>query len=276
MAGTGKVIASLFIMVSLAGCENAGFPGLSGNNPNTSNDSVTLKEREVEAPEVFQATDLGGWDGRQTLGGVWVAHPNVTAPEKAIIRDVETGKFVIGTVFSKDGAVGGPTFQMSSDAASALGHPIGATRNINVTALRREQVQVEPAANTSVRPTPAPLGVESIGGVATTPLPSTTPGGAIKPVARPTSSAPQIATPVASNLAKPFVQLGIFSIQGNATSTANLMSSMGLRASVLKESISGKTFWRVIAGPAQNQAELANILAKVKSQGFSDAYPVAR
>ena len=43
-----------------------------------------LVERDVEAPGVFQVTEAGLWDGRPSLGGVWVAHPDVTEPERVI------------------------------------------------------------------------------------------------------------------------------------------------------------------------------------------------
>jgi rare lipoprotein A len=47
-------------------------------------------ERDVEAPEVFDVTDEGLWDGRPSLGGVWVAHPDATDPERVMIRNTET------------------------------------------------------------------------------------------------------------------------------------------------------------------------------------------
>ena len=34
-------------------------------------------EQYVETPGVFTVSEDGVWDGRQSLGGVWVAHPNV-------------------------------------------------------------------------------------------------------------------------------------------------------------------------------------------------------
>ncbi|MGR3491616.1 MAG: SPOR domain-containing protein, partial [Shimia sp.] len=42
--------------------------------------ATRLIEREVEAPEVFQMTELGSWDGQPALGGVWVAHPDIKEP----------------------------------------------------------------------------------------------------------------------------------------------------------------------------------------------------
>ena len=94
-------------------------------------------ERDVEAPEIFQVTEAGLWDGRPSLGGVWVAHPDVTDPERVIIRNPSNGKFVIGALFRRERETPGPRLQVSSDAASALGLVAGAPTNLNVTALRR-------------------------------------------------------------------------------------------------------------------------------------------
>ena len=49
--------------------------------------SIKLVERDVEAPEVFQVTEKALWDGRPSLGGVWVAHPDSDQPERVIIRN---------------------------------------------------------------------------------------------------------------------------------------------------------------------------------------------
>ena len=65
-------------------------------------------------------TDQGLWDGRPSLGGVWVAHPDVTEPERVIIRNEANGKFVIGALFRRERELPGPKLQMSSDAAAAL------------------------------------------------------------------------------------------------------------------------------------------------------------
>ncbi|MDP4989693.1 MAG: SPOR domain-containing protein, partial [Marivita lacus] len=43
---------------------------------------------------------------------------------------------------------------------------------------------------------------------------------------------------------------------------------------VLEQSSSGKTFWRVLVGPAQTRAERSALLAKIKDTGFTDAYAV--
>ena len=84
-------------------------------------DATELVERDVEAPEVFQVTEPGLWDGRPSLGGVWVAHPDVTEPERVIVRNEANGKFVIGALFRRERDIPGPRMQASSDAAAALG-----------------------------------------------------------------------------------------------------------------------------------------------------------
>ena len=40
--------------------------------------------RDVERPDIFSVTENALWDGRPSLGGVWVAHPDVT-----VERDTE-------------------------------------------------------------------------------------------------------------------------------------------------------------------------------------------
>ena len=78
----------------------------------------------------------------------------------------------------------------------------------------------------------------------------------------------------ASTLEKPFLQIGIFSIEDNARRTADDMRSAGIVPMVLEQSSNGKTFWRVIVGPAQNRSEQRALLDTVRTKGFEDAYAV--
>ena len=89
----------------------------------------------------------------------------------------------------------------------------------------------------------------------------------------PAATAPVAATP-ASDLAKPFIQIGIFSVEANAESTAERLRSNGLTAKVLAQSSQGKSFWRVVVGPAPTEGDRAAVLAQIKSLGFPDAYAV--
>lgn len=244
--------------------------------------SVKLVERDVEAPEVFQATDMGLWDGRPSLGGVWVAHPDVKEPERVIIRNTSNSKFVIGALFRRERQNPGPILQVSSDAAAALGMLAGAPVQLNVTALRREEAELsDPEAAA-----PASGAVEDPAAVETTALDpvagasaaiEAAPDGSATETAAAAVPAPQPApapTPRASSLDKPYIQIGIFSVEENAENTATAMRQNGMVPTVKKQSSQGKTFWRVVVGPATSTSERSTLLNKIKGVGFDDAYPV--
>jgi SPOR domain len=108
----------------------------------------TKKPGDVKAPEVFQTTDSALWDGRPSLGGIWVASPEVTDPERVVMFNPATGKSVNGALFRRERDNPGPQLQLSSDAAEALGILAGQPTEISVTALRKEEVE-EPAAATA-------------------------------------------------------------------------------------------------------------------------------
>ncbi len=246
--------------------------------------SVKLVERDVEAPDVFQVTDMGLWDGRPSLGGVWVAHPDVKEPERVIIRNNENSKFVIGALFRRERENPGPVLQVSSDAATALGMLAGAPAQLNVTALRREEAQDPAAAPAAAAPAgelDAPDSVEE-----TTLGPSGAVAGAaaaldevegtneITPAAAAAPSPSPEPRPKASSLDKPYIQIGIFSVEENARNTATAMRQAGMVPVVKEQTSQGKTFWRVIVGPAASTSERSVLLKKIKGVGFDDAYPV--
>lgn len=261
--------------------------------------TTELVERDVEAPDVFQVTGAGLWDGRPSLGGVWVAHPDVTDPERVIIRNTENGQFVIGALFRRERDNPGPALQISSDAAEALGILPGAPTNLNVTALRREEatppaVAAPAGEDGAVMAVPLP----AAGDIAATSLdpvfgaaaaiaaaeagggtPAANPGanpeadpGAAPAAASPTPAAPPAAAPAASDLSRPFIQIGIFSVEGNARGAVEDLDAKGLPARVVPGQAQGSAFWRVIVGPAQTEAERAALLDRVKAEGFADAY----
>lgn len=103
--------------------------------------------KDVEAPDVFQATDSALWDGRPSLGGIWVASPDVQNPERVVMFNPANGKSVTGALFKRERDNPGPRLQLSSDAAEALGILAGQPTEIKVTALRKEELAEEaPAA----------------------------------------------------------------------------------------------------------------------------------
>lgn len=233
--------------------------------------SVKLVERDVEAPEVFQVTENGLWDGRPSLGGVWVAHPDVKEPERVIIRNEKNGKFVIGALFRRERANPGPRLQVSSDAAATLGMLAGQPSKLNVTALRRETVSEDgPAPDASPQ-------LDAPGAIAETALEPAATGAAATATATAAAPAPKPApAPTASSgLSKPYIQLGIFSVEQNANNTAEAMRVAGMVPTVKKSTSSSKPFWRVLVGPAQTSAERSALLKKIKASGFADAYAVS-
>jgi cell division septation protein DedD len=275
----------LLAAFTLAACDEGSNPfGGDGTAAPASGQSVELVETDVEAPEVFQVTDSGLWDGRPSLGGVWVAHPDVTDPERVIIRNQENGSFVIGALFRRERDNPGPALQVSSDAAEALQMLAGAPAQLNVTALRREEAATPaPTGATAEFDEAAPIesapldpiagaaaaldAVDGAGAVTTT---------ALDPVADPAAETPPpppvASSDVASDLNRPFIQLGIFSIEANANALATDLNGKGLSTRVVAQESQGSNFWRVLVGPAQNEAERDAFLEQVKAEGFADAY----
>lgn len=271
---SARIGAVLLAALTLAGCEEG--PAFLTSKPEAAGTetsrSTKLVERDVEAPEVFQVTEAGLWDGRPSLGGIWVAHPDVADPERVIIRNNANGKFVIGALFRREREIPGPRLQVSSDAAAALGMLAGAPVELNVTALRREEVADEvPPEEATAPETPAEVTETALDPVAG----ASAAIDAAKPAAEAAPPAPATPKPRGSALDKPYIQIGIFSVEANAERTADMMRAEGMVPDVRKQTSSNKTFWRVLVGPAQTRSERATLLDKVKGAGFSDAYAVS-
>jgi rare lipoprotein A len=238
-------------------------------------------------------TDDALWDGRPSLGGVWVASPDTKDPERVIMRNPTNGKFVIGALFRRERENPGPTLQISSDAAAALGILAGAPAKISVTALRREEAPEE-APVTPILDTaeavgdPVTPGAIDAGGVETValdagPAPATPekPGkkgkkpketvavaaaaiDAAAPKPEVVAPGPAAAAPAATG-GRP-IQIGIFSVEANAKRAVDTLAKAGVSAEIRTEASKGKTFWSVIARGD------AAALKKVKAAGFTDAY----
>ncbi|WP_425440086.1 SPOR domain-containing protein [Roseobacter denitrificans] len=217
---------------------------------------MAFTDKDVEAPEVFAAQEAGLWDGRPSLGGVWVAHPDVTEPERVLIRNQVNGQSVVGALFRREREIPGPRLQLSSDAAEALGVLAGAPAELNVVALRKEKIPrrpAEPQTTQAGETTLDPIAVASAAIDAAEPVQSSLP---------------------VSSLDKPFVQVGIFSIEANAQRVAQQMRGAGMMPSVRAQDSGGKAFWRVLVGPASSISEREKLLAQTKAEGYSDAYVV--
>lgn len=285
----GRALLFGTVCVVLAACE--------GQDPfaflNTPPDSETGTGTEVpvsegqsieaEAPDVFGVTDTGLWDGRPSLGGVWVAYPEVADPERVVIRNQANGSFVIGALFRRERDNPGPRFQVSSDAAEALNILAGQPTELEVVALRRvvteRSVQESEAAAAAAAAADVPEGIDPAAIAAAAiaeaegqeidfeaALPTTSETETIE------SQSLDTPAPVASTLDKPYIQIGIFSQQDNARRTAEQMAQSGLAVETLEQESQGKQFYRVIVGPAPNSDARAQALSTVRALGFTDAY----
>lgn len=139
------------IYLGLAACEGGISGVLQEAEQSTSANAQAPAEaktgiRDIERADVFSTTELALWDGRPSLGGVWVAHPDVTDPERAILINESTGQRITGALFRRERDNPGPALQLSSDAASALNILAGQPTEVTVIAVRQEEFEVEPAA----------------------------------------------------------------------------------------------------------------------------------
>lgn len=287
MAGTSirLLVLSTAAGLALAGCQPGAGPfaakpvaGETGGGETgavASATSVKLVDRDVEAPDVFQIMDEALWDGRPSLGGVWVASPDAVDPERVILRNPANGKFVIGALFRRERDNPGPKLQISSDAAAALGLLAGQPGKISVTALRREEA---PAATDASKPIldasetieTAPLDTAAIAAGAIDKAQAKAADGPAVPTAPTVAATPAPQSPAPAAAGGGVIQIGIFSVEANARRAVDTLTAAGIAVVSHKEESQGKAFWSVTARGD------AAVLAKIKSAGFADAYFLKR
>ena len=272
-AGMGHWLWVAAAAAVLSGCEAGRDPAGGGEASAPPETSVRLVERDVEAPQVFQAEDQALWDGRPSLGGVWVASPDAVDPERVILRNPGNGKFVIGALFRRERMNPGPALQISSDAAAALGILAGQPTQVSVIALRREEVPAE-------APAPAAPILDAAEPVTTTPIDSVAAAAIDRAEAEAKPAAP--ATPVVAPAAAPapaapapasggsLIQIGIFSVEANARRAVDTLGRAGVTATIRAEETQGKKFWSVTA-----RGDAATLVA-ARTAGFGDAYILKR
>ncbi len=314
---------ALFCVVAvlgLAACDDNGefaFPG-SGNATSAEPTSVsaprrttTTTEKDVERPDVFEVTDRGLWDGRPSLGGAWVAHPDVDQPERALIRNTATGETIVGALFRRERENPGPLLQISSDVAEELGVLPGAPTELYVVALRREEVTVaeeSPAANPVVADLATPVNVEAtpldpVDGATTAAEAAETAGETAVAVTLPAATAiagaataddsddadivevnlppaepaVEVAAPAAAAVALPAAtsgprfQIGVFSVEANAENAGAQLRGAGIPTSVVAQEAGGRVVWLVVSSPAEDDANADATLTRIKGAGFVDA-----
>ena len=310
------------LIVALSGCEDGQNPFASLTSGAAGEDvaeaaasgnaaaSGEVIERDIESPEVFSARDEGLWDGRPSLGGIWVAHPDVTTPERVVIRNPTTGQETTGALVRREREMPGPRIQVSSDAAAALGMVAGAPAELSVVALVRERVPVAPppgeaiasgvieaaplepsetaaaaVAAAAAAPSPAPTSDTRPASRPPQPAPAAAPAPSapvVAPTAQPAAPAAAVPTPVPSAPSATqaplaggsFIQVGIFSQESNAEGTAGALRDAGIVPAVRQQESNGRTVWRVLVGPVATASDRAALLEKVRDLGFADAYVI--
>ena len=238
----GLVLAAA---LAAAGC-GMKMPGGEGPAPAGAAAEGATEGQEAEAPKVFSTTEAGLWDGRPSLGGIWLAYPGVKTPERVMIRNLDTGKSVVGALFRRERDNPGPKLQVSSEAAAELGMLPGAPAKLSVVALRRAEAPA-PQAAAAAAPAASPA----------------------KPAPQPAATQPA-AKPAATGTS--YVQIGIFSVEANAERAAARLRKGGQPATGRSEKSQGKACWSVLAGPGDRDT----LLKEAKALGYADAYAVKK
>lgn len=329
-ARTWQLSIAVVGVLILTACDDSGgfaFPTASNNDesrplPATTPNQRVESERDIERPDIFEVSDRGLWDGRPSLGGVWVAHPDVQDPDRVMIKNTENGRTIIGALFRRERENPGPLLQVSSDAAEELGMLAGAPTQLAVVVLRREEIMVDDTpleeANPVIASLDAPVNVEAA------PLEPVEASGAVVAVAETTAAAVAVVLPPAveaatltieqtalvaaptvneaSETTEPNIdvsailspapvdpvipepelindpsvigsvaQIGVFSVEGNASEAAQRIIAAGISADVLPEEIGGRTVWRVVAGPLREGTDIGQL----NRLGFVDAFVAA-
>ena len=225
-----------------------------------------------------------------------MAHPEVTDPERVVIRNPESGQEIIGALFRRERENPGPLLQVSSDAADALGLLPGAPTRLEVVVLRREEVEVEEPENPVVASLETPVAVEEqplepvaetaddagAGAAAATAvvLPAAV-EAATAAVEETAAATAEAATEVADTVDVSSVlattsplpeganaQIGVYSVEANANAAVGTIAAAGIDAAVTPQELGGRTVWRVTAGPLSDAADIA----RLKELGFVDTF----
>ena len=209
--------------------------GSFNNKARSSNNEAEINFHEK--PKILDISATVIWDGSQTLGGNWVSHPNIKRPERVLIKNTTNGKSVVGAVFQQTKNLNKGLATISSDAANALNISKNNETKLQLVAIKMIENSKDTANGTSAS-------VEK------------------KPISN-------------AKLTKPFIQVGIFGVENNAIKTGNQMSKLSLQTNTFEFKIKGKTYWRVVAGPATTLENKDNMLNTIKSAGFTDAFFVS-
>ncbi|MGI9394063.1 MAG: SPOR domain-containing protein [Boseongicola sp.] len=337
-----KLVFSAALVAALSGCEEGQFLApASGDESDVTDGPIVAPEarvevQEIDRPDIFSTQEMALWDGRPSLGGIWVAHPDADSPERVRIENTSSGQTITGALFRRERANPGPRIQLSSDAAAALDVLAGQPTELSIVVIRQEEVVIEPAplpvdetneeaegettedgsldtttavaagtaaaaaASPPERPgfwqrfrqslrnepetgapviEPATAADASVPEVDIEPLdPLAAAAAAIDEVEEEAETSAQPAVepvstvPALPGLKNPFVQVGLFSVEANATAAAANLRQGGIVPTISEGANDNRRFWRVIVGPMASATDQAEVLGQVRALGYSDAF----
>ncbi|RWR09374.1 SPOR domain-containing protein [Paenirhodobacter populi] len=308
MRGSIQVGIMLGMAFALCACTEAPTPGARPA-------AGAAVSGEVEAPKAYSRTEPGLWDGRPSLGGVWVAHPGVKSPRRVLIRNTENGRSIAGALFRRERNLPGIPLQVSSDAAEALGMLAGAPAKLSIVALERvaapeDKAGKPPAGTAATAPNAAPAAKadpaapkasvktdaaaakaspQAKADAAPQATPEKADPAAPKASVKTDAAAPQAAreapektpataakNPAESATPGHYVQLGLFGVEANARQAAEALARSDTPGELRKQVSGRKTYWSVVAGPVKTSAEQELLLKKIRGLGYADAYAVRK
>lgn len=111
---------------------------------------VTSPPALEPAPEIFSTEAWALWDGRKTLGGRWVALPDVDIARRVRLTDTESGTAIDGALIRRNPDQTGPKLIISSEAAESLKLRPGVATPVMIVALAYPDATPQ-SANSHVR-----------------------------------------------------------------------------------------------------------------------------
>ncbi|MEO0388349.1 MAG: SPOR domain-containing protein [Pseudomonadota bacterium] len=277
--------------LALAGCDSLEAVTGSAATPSTTPVSVErgelrIEERDVEAPDVFALRDRGLWDGRPSLGGIWVAVPQRVAPDRVKIVNRDNDRSVVGGLFRKEVDNPGPAILVSADAAAALGMQAGTPAPLELVVLRRETVEIAPPPpvvpieEAVTEPAEAPdSDAEAVAAATATLLTASAPEPAA-PVVAPSvpegeiAAAPLAPAAAVSTLDRPYVQVATLDTPAEANAVVQTLQAGGLSGELRIDASGQTTVFSVVVGPALTEADRTETLDAIRALGFDDALAV--
>ncbi len=307
MAHSGlTAIGLLSLSVLIAGCDEM---ALQGNSGGTQSNVVQpgqvvlrVEQRDVDKPDVFSFEGRGIWDGRPSIGGLWVQIKTDVDYSRVRITNLDNGREIVGAAFKRDDSFPGPAILVSSEAADPLGMLPGSPAELRVVAIVREEVEImgdAPSAPADPVAAPIPVPVQDADQPAADAAaqsaeasddtfvappddtqPATQQAQAPAPLQEITLQSTVLAAiesapdPTPSALSRPFIQVASGGNKDGADAALRKIEGAGLSGDVRSRGTDDKPFYVVVAGPFADTAGRASALETLKGLGYKDAFPV--